>query len=94
MNIKVVDNKRNEIIRVDIDINVNIFVVAPFIINPKFNYLKNKLMKIRKKYLDMYLNNKFRGNDYEIQIYNEIRDLLITEMERIHRIEGVMYYTE
>ena len=94
MNIKVVDNKRNEIIRVDIDINVNIFVVAPFIINPKFNYLKNKLMKIRKKYLDMYLDNKFRGNEYEIQIYNEMRDLLITEMERIHRTEGVMYYTE
>jgi hypothetical protein len=69
------------------------FIVVPEIVNHKFDYMKYKLMDIRKKYMDLYLENKGQYKVYEQQIYDEIKETLIKEMERIYKTEGVMYYT-
>ena len=93
MKINVVDCKRNEMINVKVELSENMFVVVPEIVNHKFDYMKYKLMDIRKKYMDLYLENKGQYKVYEQQIYDEIKETLIKEMERIYKTEGVMYYT-
>jgi hypothetical protein len=93
MKINVVDCKRNEMINVKIELSEHMFVVVPEIVNHKFDYMKYRLMDIRKKYMDLYLENKGQYKVYEQQIYDEIKETLIKEMERIYKTEGVMYYT-
>jgi hypothetical protein len=93
MKIIVVDCKRNEMINVKVELSENMFVVVPEIVNHKFDYMKYKLMDIRKKYMNLYLENKGQYMIYEQQIYDEMKEVLINEMERLYRTEGVMYYT-
>lgn len=93
MKINVVDCKRNEMIKVKVELSENMFVVVPEIVNHKFDYMKYRLMDIRKKYMSLYLENKGQYMVYEQQIYDEMKEVLINEMERLYRTEGVMYYT-
>ena len=93
MNINVVDCKRNKVINVKIELSEQMFIVAPEIVNPKFNYMRQRLMDIRKKYMKLYLENTQNYMVYENQLYNEMKDMLIKEMENIYRTEGIMYYT-
>ena len=50
-------------------------------------------MNIRKKYMKLYLEDKDNYIQYEQKIYDEIKEVLINEMENIYRSEGIMYYT-
>ena len=93
MKINVVDCKKNEVINVKVELSEHTFVVVPEIINHKFDYMKYRLMDIRKKYMNLYLENKGQYMVYEQQIYDEMKEVLINEMERLYRTEGVMYYT-
>lgn len=93
MRILLVDKKRNEMINVKVEVNKHLFVVAPEIKNDRFNYMRNKLMGIRKKYMTMFIEQKGLNEAYDEIIIKEIRDLLEDEAERIHRAEGIMYYT-
>ena len=93
MKIIVVDCKRNEMINVKVELSEHMFIVVPEIVNHKFDYMKYKLMDIRKKYMNLYLENKGNYMIYEQQIYDEMKETLINEMERLYRTEGVMYYT-
>ena len=93
MKINVVDCKKNEMINVKVELSEHMFVVVPEIVNHKFDYMKYKLMDIRKKYMNLYLENKGNYMIYEQQIYDEMKETLINEMERLYRTEGVMYYT-
>ena len=93
MNIVVVDCKRNEMIKVKVELSEQMFIVVPEIVDSKFNYLKQRLLDVRKKYMNLYLENKHNYNQYENQIYEEMKELLIKEMESIHRTKGIMYYT-
>ena len=93
MNLKVVDCKNNEMIKVKIELNQYIYLVVPEIVNHKFDYMRPRIMNIRAKYMDMYLEHKELYKEYEYKIYDEIKDLLITEAEKIYDTEGIMYYT-
>ena len=93
MNIIVVDCKRNKVINVKIELSEQTFIVSPEIVNPKFNYMRQRLMDVRKKYMNLYLENTQNYMVYENQLYNEMKDMLIKEMENIYRTEGIMYYT-
>lgn len=93
MRILLVDKKRNEMINVKVEVNQYLFVVAPEIKNDKFMYMRNKIANIRKKYMDEFVNNKGLNEAYDEIIIAELRDLFEREAERIHRAEGVMYYT-
>ena len=76
MRIVVMDRKRNEVIRVNIDLNDKVFIVAPEIVNHKFDYLRQRLMNIRKVYMIQYLEDKENYAYYEGQIYKEMKELL------------------
>ena len=93
MRIVVMDRKGNDVIRVNIDLNDKMFIVAPEIINQKFNYLRQRLMNIRKVYMNQYLEDKQNYAYYEGQIYKEMKELLLEEMHDIYTTEGIMYYT-
>lgn len=93
MKLKVVDCKNNEMIKVKIELNQYMYLVVPEIVNHKFDYMRPRIMNVRAKYMNMYLENKELYKEYEYKIYDEIKDLLITEAERIHDTEGIMYYT-
>ena len=43
--------------------------------------------------MNKYLENKANYMILEKQIYDEMKEMLITEMENIYRTEGIMYYT-
>ena len=93
MKINVVDCKRNEMISVKVELSEHMFVVVPEIVNHKFDYMRYRLMDIRKKYMNLYLENKGQYMVYEQQIYDEMKEVLITEAKRIYETEGIMYYT-
>lgn len=93
MNLKVVDCKNNEVIKVKIELNQYMYLVVPEIINHKFDYMRPRMMNIRAKYMNMYLENKDLYKEYEYKIYDEIKDLLLTEAKKIYDTEGIMYYT-
>ena len=93
MNIKVLDNKKKKVLQVKIELTENMYIVAPEVFDEKFNYLKYRLLNIRKRYMNLYLENKNNYASYEKDMYNEMKNMLIKEMERIHRTEGIMYYT-
>lgn len=92
MKISVVDCKRNEMINVKVELSKLMFIVVPEIVNPKFNYIHQRLMNIRKKYMNLYLEDKDNYIQYEQMIYDEMKEVLINEMENIYRSEGIMYY--
>ena len=94
MKLAVVDCRKNEVIRVKVELNDKVFVVVPEIVNNKFEYMRYRLMNIRKKYMNLYLEDKLNYKYYEKQIYDEMKEVLISEMEKIHRTEGTMYYTK
>lgn len=93
MKLKVVDCKNNEMIKVKIELNQYMYLVVPEIVNHKFDYMRPRIMNVRAKYMNLYLENKELYKEYEYKIYDEVKDLLITEAERIHDTEGIMYYT-
>lgn len=93
MKIVVVDRKKNEVIKVNIDINDKMFIVAPEIINNRFNYLRQRLMDIRKVYMIQYLEDKENYAYYEGCIYKEMKEMLMEEMSNIYKAEGIMFYT-
>ena len=93
MRIVVMDRKRNEVIRVNIDLNDKMFIVAPEIVNHKFDYLRQRLMNIRKVYMIQYLEDKENYAYYEGKIYKEMKELLLEEMHNVYTTEGIMYYT-
>jgi hypothetical protein len=92
MKILLVDRKRNEMLNVKVEVNQKMFVVVPEIKNTKFNYMYYRLMDIRKKYMNMFVNHQGLDEKYDEIIIAEIRDVLEKEAERIHKTEGVMYY--
>ena len=93
MIIEVVDCKRNKIINVKIELDEHMFIVIPEIVNHKFDYMKYRLMNKRKEYMNEYLKNKSDYMNLEKRIYDEMKEMLITEMEKVYRTEGLMYYT-
>ena len=94
MKIKMVDCKNKEVVRVKIDIDKFTFIVVPEIVDNRFNYLGNRLMNIRKKYMQKYINNEFLSNEeMEYKLKNEIFNNLTNECEHLHRTEGLKYYT-
>ena len=93
MKISVVDCRRNEMINVKVELSKLMFTVVPEIVDPKFNYMRQRLMNIRKKYMNLYLEDKDNYIQYEQKIYDEMKEALINEMENIYRSEGIMYYT-
>ena len=93
MNIKVLDSKKKKVLQVKIELTENMYIVAPEVFDEKFNYLRYRLLNIRKRYMNLYLENKDNYTLYEKDMYNEMKDMLIKEMERIHKTEGIMYYT-
>lgn len=93
MNINVVDCKKKEVIRVKIELNEYMFVVTPEILDHKFDYLNYRLMNLRKQYMDKYMLDKSNYRVLEQMIYDEMKELLITEMKNIYKAEGLMYYT-
>lgn len=94
MKIRVVDCKNNEVMKVKIEVNKFMFLVVPEVIDPKFNYLRNRLMNIRNKFMNVYVgNDNINYDDFEFDIYQRMFDELVTEFENIHRTEGIMYYT-
>lgn len=93
MNIKVLDSKKKKVLQVKIELTENMYIVAPEVFDEKFNYLRYRLLNIRKRYMNLYLENKDNYALYEKDMYNEMKNMLIKEMERIHKTEGIMYYT-
>lgn len=93
MRLRVVDRKGKEVINIKIDITEKMYIVAPDIINDRFEYLRGKLFNIRKKHLKTYLNNTDQAKDIEHDLFNEFFDVLTEEMHTIYEREGIMYYT-
>ena len=93
MNINVVDCKKKEIINIKIELSENMFIVVPEVLDPKFNYLKYRLLNLRKEYMNKYLADKNNYKLLEQTIYNEMKELLMSEMKTIYKTEGLMYYT-
>ena len=85
MRLRVVDRKKNEMIDIKVEVDKYTFIVAPDIINEKFNYLR--------KHLKVYLDNTELAKEVEHQIFNEIFDVLTEEIKTIYEREGIMYYT-
>ena len=94
LNIKVLDNKKNELIKVKIDLNKNMYIVVPEIVNHRFDYMRPRLMDVRSMYLNMFLENNDMYKNYEQAIYNEMKNVLLTEVKNIYENEGIMYYVE
>jgi hypothetical protein len=93
MKIKFVDCKNNELINVKVEVNEYMYIVVPEIVDHRFDYIKPRLMDVRGRYMKMFLENTGLCKEYEKKIYDEMKDVLITEAENIHRNEGIMYYT-
>jgi hypothetical protein len=93
MRIALVDNKRNVMMEVKVEINKFVFIFAPEVKHNKFRFLERKIKNIREKYLELYLNNQGLDEQQETIIIDEIRDIMNEEIKRIHITEGIMYYT-
>ena len=93
MKIKFVDCKNNEMINVKVEVSEYMYVVVPEILDHKFDYIRPRLMDVRAKYMKLFLENTGLCKAYEKKIYDEMKEVLITEAENIHRTEGIMYYT-
>lgn len=93
MRLRVVDRKKNEMIDIKVEVDKYTFIVVPYMINEKFNYLRKPLYDIRQKHLKVYLDNTELAKEVEQQIFNEIFDVLTKEIKTIYEREGIMYYT-
>lgn len=93
MRILLVDGKRNEMINVKVEVNRQMFIIAPEIKDDKFKYMHKRLMDIRNKYMGQFIEQHGLDETYDEIIIAEIRGLLEEEAKCIYEADGIMYYT-
>ena len=94
MKVTLVDYKNNEMLNIKVEVNQYMYVVAPNIIDPKFNYMRPRLMDVRAKYMKLFLENTGLPEVYERKITDEMMEVLLEEVKKIHAEEGIMYYPQ
>lgn len=92
MKLLMVDCKGNEMVKVKVEVNEYMFIVAPEIVNENFNYLRPRLMDVRGEYMKLFLENTGLHESYEKLVYNDMKEVLEKEIKNIHENEGVMFY--
>ena len=92
MRIYLVDYKGNEVLNIKVDINEYMFIVAPEITNEKFNYMRPRLMNVRKDFMQEFIINHGLDKTYNNKVMNAMRVELEKEIKNIHKNEGLMYY--
>ena len=92
MILKVVDVKKKEVINVKVELSDKLFVVVPAIYNEQFEYMRYRLMKIRKTNMDIYLKDPSDYKMVESTIVREMVNELEQEIKRIKDMEGLNYY--
>lgn len=92
MVIRLIDGKRNEMLNVKIDLNDKMFIVVPTITNNKFEYMRQRLMNVRKNNMDIYLKEPMNYEMIELKLVKEMKKLLEQEIKHIRETLGINYY--
>lgn len=92
MVIRLIDGKRNEMLNIKIDLNDKMFIVVPTITNNKFEYMRQRLMNVRKNNMDIYLKEPMNYEMVELKLVKEMKKLLEQEIKHIRETLGINYY--
>ena len=92
MVIRLIDVKRNEMLNIKIDLNDKMFIVVPTITNNKFEYMRQRLMNVRKNNMDIYLKEPMNYEMIELKLVKEMKKLLEHEIKHIRETLGINYY--
>lgn len=92
MVIRLIDNKRNEMLNIKIDLNDKMFIVVPTITNSKFEYMRQRLMTVRKNNMDIYLKEPMSYEMVELKLVKEMTKILEEEIKHIRENMGISYY--
>ena len=92
MVIRLIDVKRNEMLNIKIDLNDKMFIVVPTITNSKFEYMRQRLMNVRKNNMDIYLKEPMNYEMIELKLVKEMKKLLEQEIKHIRETLGINYY--
>lgn len=92
MVIRLIDVKRNEMLNIKIDLNDKMFIVVPTITNNKFEYMRQRLMNVRKNNMDIYLKEPMNYEMIELKLVKEMKKLLEQEIKHIRETLGINYY--
>jgi len=92
MVIRLIDGKRNEMLNIKIDLNDKMFIVVPTITNNKFEYMRQRLMNVRKNNMDIYLKEPMNYEMVELKLVKEMKKLLEQEIKHIQETLGINYY--
>lgn len=92
MVIRLIDGKRNEMLNIKIDLNDKMFIVVPTITNNKFEYMRQRLMNVRKNNMDIYLKEPTNYEMVELKLVKEMKKLLEQEIKHIRETLGINYY--
>ena len=92
MVIRLIDGKRNEMLNIKIDLNDKMFIVVPTITNNKFEYMRQRLMNVRKNNMDIYLKEPMNYEMIELKLVKEMKTLLEQEIKHIRETLGINYY--
>lgn len=98
MKLTLVDNKKQDLLKVKVEISKNMFIVAPELISDRVCYLNNKIMTIRRDMIIEYLcyceyDRTDKGAyNLEVKVYNKIKDMLNREIHRLIEEDDIRYY--
>ena len=98
MILTLIDSDKNIAAEFRIELDKHMFIIAPNILDDEFLYLNNKLMRLRAKYMTIYLyyieydKSEYEAKVIEKDIIDELKEILEEEIKYKFLMEGKKYF--
>lgn len=98
MKLTLIDSDKNVMAEFKVEVDKYMFVITPKIFNDEFSYLHYKLMKLRAKYMTVYLyyieydKSEYEARVIEHDIMDELKELLEEEIKYKFVMENKEYF--
>lgn len=92
-NIEVVNNKKQVLLRVKIDITDNMFLFIPEALDNRLSYLNSKILELRKNEITNYIDlDNHSKSIFKKSVEDKVRNLIYNEINGLIEKEGIKLY--
>lgn len=92
MIIRLLDERHNEVLNVKVDLNDKMYMVVPVIANHEFDYMRPRLMDVRKFHMQQYLENPEEYQKCRNDLIIAIMNILDNEIKILKETKDKRYY--
>ena len=92
MIIKMVDERHKEVLNIKVDLSDKMYLVAPVIVNHEFDYMRQRLMDVRKQHMNQYLENPKEYQKCRKELIIDMMNVLDDEIQNLKETKDRKYF--